>query len=184
MDESILADNIRDGDLGHGNGGFDLGDTDAGQADNAEGLREHGAIIDDYVGIIEGMSWTPTEVYYSDVVACRDADEAAGICESIVRLARLHSKNDVVYISLHDDHIHIVHSCPYSNRSCRCAWLQGPEIQSFLRRKVRVRNKCAALRGDDWRDSLFYFSTEGRRLVFIKLRGKLKLIEYVNLGGV
>lgn len=175
METSLLEEVIRDGNIRHGDGRSIDGSPVGGETDDAARFQEHADIIDNYVATIEGTNWTTGEVYFSDVVACRDSATAAGICESIVRSARLYSKNDVVIISLHDDHIHIIHSCPYSNRSCRCSWLQNEEIQANLRRKVRQRNRISSLGGDDWRNILYYFSTEGRRIVFVKLRGKMNM---------
>lgn len=84
--------------------------------------------------------------YYSDVLGCSDGIEAGRILELVRRRAAAHV-GDLALVSIHDDHIHIVHDCPYSNRSCRCSWIVNGGFQEYLRRYPTRRNNIASITG-------------------------------------
>jgi hypothetical protein len=109
------------------------------------------------------------------VLACGDNGEAAELCSELERRGEQYPGNFLL-ISLHGDHVHVVHDCPYSNRSCRCSLLQGSWIQAHLRRAIRKRRSIDGLGEADWLNVLFYFTQNGRECKYLKIRGASRRI--------
>jgi Parvovirus non-structural protein NS1 len=124
---------------------------------------------------IQRISFTSGRRYFTDVVAGRDLEHARSLCHSLLRRAAQY-KGDFIIISLHDDHVHIVHDCPYSNGSCRCKIYEGTEASQYLRRGSRVRPPIAGLGSGDFYNVLRYFSTGGRRILFCQVGGRVQLL--------
>lgn len=81
-------------------------------------LTELGRFTDDNRDLldrIQGTTFGPGRMYFSDVVACRDEGEAEELCAELVRRGEQY-RGELIIIAIHGDHIHIVHDCPYSNR--------------------------------------------------------------------
>lgn len=118
----------------------------------------------------------------SDVIAARDAEHAARLCRIILRQVREY-RGDVLLVSLHGDHVHVVHTCNYSNGSCRCKFYQGTEAAECLRRSPQVRPAVSRFSSRDWYNVLLYFSTGGRVLTFAKGRLALGIVCWTTISN-
>jgi len=65
-------------------------------------------------------------------------------------------------IADHGDHIHSIHDCSYSTRSCRCSAFEDPALKASIRKLVRRRPFVSELTLDDWERIILYLSTGGR----------------------
>lgn len=127
-------------------------------------------------GLLREISRTEFEAsrtYISDIVACDSAEEANRLSRVIVAAGRFYRGN-FLCISVHEDHIHIVHDCAYSNNSCRCKFAKGTEIKDNIRPAIRKRVPIGRLEERDWFNILKYFTTDGRRCKLLIVRGAVR----------
>lgn len=114
-----------------------------------------------------------SRTYISDIIACDNAEEANRLSRVVVAAGRFY-RGGFLCISVHEDHIHIVHDCAYSNNSCRCKFAKGTEIKDNIRPALRKRVPIGRLQERDWYNILKYFTTDGRRCKLLVLRGAVR----------
>ena len=114
-----------------------------------------------------------SRTYISDVIACDSSEEANRLSRIVVAAGRFY-RGGFLCISVHEDHIHVVHDCAYSNNSCRCKFAKGAEIKDNIRPALRKRVPIGRLKERDWYNILKYFTTDGRRCKLLVLRGAVR----------
>lgn len=127
-------------------------------------------LTSEIVSRIKRAPFKPLRRYLSDVLACGDYGEACRIARRVISFARNYPGN-LCLVSVHDDHVHVVHDCPYAGSSCRCQILKEAEIKSVLRGSLRKRPPISTIEPDSWQRIVFYFVSNGRWLQFAKVGG-------------
>ncbi|KAL3267303.1 hypothetical protein HHI36_011434 [Cryptolaemus montrouzieri] len=120
------------------------------------------------VGSLREKTWENDRFYFVDVFACNDRGRAREVSSELVRRAELYP-GEFILVSLHDDHVHVVHDCPYSNRSCRCAFKKFQEAEEDVRRLLRRPRRVQTLQNRDWKNSVKYYSTQGRAIAYCRI---------------
>ena len=59
--------------------------------------------------------------------------------------------------SAEKDHIHVIHDCSYSGRSCRCRFREVLGCLGTLKRNERFLRNCSDIQESDWTRILFYY---------------------------
>lgn len=59
--------------------------------------------------------------------------------------------------STEDDHVHIIHDCSYSGRSCRCRFREVLGCLGTVKRNERFIRNCSDIQESDWTRILFYY---------------------------
>lgn len=80
-------------------------------------LTERGYVLNEHRGLFEALlnvPWDANRRYYSDVLVCGRGGDAIRLSELVNERGRYY-KGKLFWISIHDDHIHVIHDCPYSN---------------------------------------------------------------------
>lgn len=128
--------------------------------------------------------------YVSDVLSYGSQEAAERACQTLEIESGLSYKRGLLLISLHDTHVHVVHDCNFSNKTCRCAWLQKAEIlhgQSRRGRSLRRRRFCNELSVSDIQNIFTYFSENGRRTTYIRIAGRVEAVpiqhQDMEIGG-
>lgn len=122
-----------------------------------------------------------TGCYVSDVIPDVGMDNVERVCKFIQEQSQLSYTRALLIISGHNDHIHVVHDCSFSNQTCRCDFLKKTFIKFGLRRgrrTVRRRPLCNELGISDCKNILTYFSTKGRQLYYIRVGRYLERISF------
>lgn len=119
---------------------------------------------------IKRAPFKPLRCYLSDVLACTNSGEADRIARRVISFARNYPGN-LCLVSVHDDHVHVIHDCPYAGSSCRCQILKEAEIKSVLRGPLRKRTQISTIEPDSWERIVLYFLSNGRWLQFAKVGG-------------
>lgn len=149
-------------------------DSDERTTENIQGVaksiqKDNSEIVTRILGELRCSTGT----YLSDVVKCRDNDEASRFAKAVSEGAKLF-KRGIVLISKDKDHVHVIHDCAYSNKSCRCAFFKKAEIMFGHRRRDRSsrgRPLCNSIRSTDLENILKYFSLSPRETVYLKSGG-------------
>lgn len=105
-----------------------------------------------------------TLVYKSSVCAASDVQSASAIAAELAELSVKYATDQFRLVSVHGDHVHVVHLCTYSNASCRCAWLKTSTAYRTTvvkRTKFRRRIFGSDLKHSDWESVVRYFTTNG-----------------------
>lgn len=145
-------------------------------------LEPEKQLCSELISRIKRTTFKPFRRYLSDVIACEHRREANLLSRQIIGIARNYPGNLCV-VSTHDDHIHVVHDCPYSGSSCRCQILQKEEVKSKRRGAIRKRKAISTIESDQWINIIEYFISNGRWLQFAKVGGTVVRIPvgYQNL---
>lgn len=120
-----------------------------------------------------------TGYYISDVISCRSITECRGFIKKLQEQSRLSYKRGLLLFSIHNLHVHVVHDCSFSNKTCRCAFLQKAEIQFGLRRRgrtIRRRVLCNKLQISDLQNIFNYYEEEGRETNYLRIGGTVETI--------
>ena len=119
----------------------------------------------------DGEARKGTRKYISDVCTVKSIHE----CNEIVQRLCEHGvdyRGGMFGFSVEADHIHIIHSCAWSNHSCRCKFRRELIARGVLR-PFGIRNKyCWQLDKQDWRDVFSYFFLKKRGIRKIWIRGE------------
>lgn len=114
----------------------------------------------------DGEARQGTRKYISDVCITRSISERNAVVQRLCEHGR-DFRGGMFGFSVEDDHIHIIHSCAWSNHSCRCKFRREIIARGLLR-PTGARNKyCWELDKQDWRNVFAYF--------FLKKRGTRKI---------
>lgn len=127
--------------------------------------------IELYSNTAYNLSRNSSGTYVSDVIGCGSFFECVKLCESLYDESSISYKRGLLIISIHNNHVHIVHDCAYSNKSCRCSFIQKAEIQLGLRRRGRVLRRrpfCNQLEISDFKNVHAYFGEETRRIYYLR----------------
>lgn len=156
-------------------GEFDRRSTDGGissEIDGSSEILEYEKLTSELVSRIKGTAFKPFRRYLSDVLACDSSREANRISRLVIKHARNYPGN-LCLVSTHDDHVHVVHDCPYSGSTCRCKILQEEEIKFKRRGALRKRKTISSIQPDQWINIIKYFVSNGRWLEFVKVGGSV-----------
>ena len=85
----------------------------------AEELEKMGC---EFFGYVTGQSIKPSSAYISDVIILRDI-QLRDQCLDVLREYGRSRRNGLFGFSEEGDHIHVIHDCSYTNRSCRDIWI-------------------------------------------------------------
>lgn len=129
---------------------------------------ELGAMASRFLQRINEENWKGRGVYYSDVFACESAQRASDLCREFNRRGNTYPRRLLIVVR-HGNHVHTLHDCPYSNKSCRCNFKNFPEAQDDLRRLLRKPRAIETLQKHDWENIAKYFLKEGREPTFLKI---------------
>lgn len=123
----------------------------------------------------------------SDVIVGRTNAEHNQLLRDIHhKLSRY--QGDFALLSDHTDHIHFLHDCAFSNRSCRCSWYKTiPNLGECLRAKIRKIRLMSVYEKSDWINIVQYYSTGGRKCNYLKFRGRNRRVpvglNHLQVGG-
>lgn len=148
-------------------GGPDCIETEEAAAEMGEQLHE---MVSGFAKRLAAEVRGDGKYYVSDVFACNDPERAEHMARQLARRAA-DFRRGFVGISIHNDHVHAIHDCPFSNRSCRCAFKQFPEAKEDIRRLLRSPRLIQTFQTSDWYNIIQYFSSEGRRFTYFKING-------------
>ncbi|KAL5245275.1 hypothetical protein ACI65C_012685 [Semiaphis heraclei] len=113
------------------------------------------------------------ERYMSDVCIPGDSRELERILSDLRNLFKSSSQDQFRFVSLHGNHVHVIHTCTYSNQVCRCAWLKSsPTICKTISKRYRKRVFATDLTVCDWEGVARYFTTNGHVPQDVQSRGQ------------
>lgn len=113
-----------------------------------------------------------TSRYISDICVPENGEEVIQFLADVRQLSGLSTTEQLRLVSIHDTHIHVVHSCSYSNSACRCTWLCGSGV--WRNRRIprhRRRVFIADVTVNQWEDVYRYFTSNGHAIQDIEGRG-------------
>lgn len=73
--------------------------------------------------------------------------------------------------SAEKDHIHVIHDCSYSGRSCRCRFREVLGCLGTLKRNERFLRNCSDIQESDWTRILFYYFLQNGELKAYQIKG-------------
>nr|QOD39581.1 NS1 [uncultured densovirus] len=117
--------------------------------------------------------------YLSDVIPCGDSRKALYLCRELQRLAGLSFTRNLLIISHHNEHVHIVHDCSFATGACRCSFIKKAENLFGLRRGRRSKRRrplSNELEISDLQDIFTYFDEEGRRIYHFRIGRRVETI--------
>lgn len=128
---------------------------------------------DDIPANIQQFTRGSLQYYLSDLLVFRSSSYLDEVLERTVEEIRRSGPRALLLISSHDDHLHVIHSCSYSNRSCRCGIFRYVTAQ-HVKRKNEARNLLSSKTYRDWYNVITYFHNNGRRIVYLEVGGGIK----------
>lgn len=134
----------------------------------------HG-LVDRFVSSLEKKDWKDSGYYISDVYACESRERALRVARRLEERAESFRRG-FIGIFVHDDHVHSIHSCPFTSRTCKCFFKKFPEAQEDIRRLLRKPRAIETFQRSDWENITKYFCTKGRRATFFKVFGAVQRI--------
>lgn len=132
-------------------------------------------LVNRFVNCLEEKDWKDSGYYISDVYACESSDRAIGVARRLEERARSFGRG-FIGIFLHGNHVHSIHSCPFTSRCCKCFFKKFPEAQEDIRRLLRKPRAVETFKRSDWENITKYFCTAGRRATFFKIYGSIQRI--------
>lgn len=108
-------------------------------ADTTKTIPNRAGSTDTVCGRIFQSFGTSRGYWINGLVVFRSEADARtlhiGVCDQI----RRNYSGPFLFLGLHDDHLHIIHSCTYSTRSCRCNLYAGIDPLTLTIRKNEVK---------------------------------------------
>lgn len=141
--------------------------------DNVE--QELQRLVDRFVSSIEEKTWKDSGYYISDVYACESVERANRVAARLEERAESFRRG-FVGIFLHGNHVHSIHSCPFTSRTCKCFFKNFPEAKEDIRRLLRRPRAVETFQRRDWENITKYFCTKGRRATFFKMYGAVQRV--------
>lgn len=166
-DAGILDETTRDGYERR-----EFGEVETSNIANDPLLESQQQLKRDLISRVKRAPFGPFRRYLSDVLACNDPGDANRTARHVIRTARDYPGN-LCIISTHDDHVHVVHDCPFSDGSCRCKILKEETIKAKRRGAIRKRKAISSIEPDNWDSIIEYFISNGRWLQFAKVGGSV-----------
>nr|QTE04086.1 MAG: nonstructural protein [Tarsiger cyanurus ambidensovirus] len=123
---------------------------------------------DDLARDLQRYAGRSLQYYVSDLLVFRSAEDLNSILERTTKEIRRAGPRDLLLISQHDDHLHVIHSCSYANRSCRCR-LYRYVTGEYIKRKNEARNLISSKTTGDWIRIITYFNNDGRRITYLEM---------------
>lgn len=126
-----------------------------------------------------------TGFYISDVLPARSYNECIRICQALQDFGRVSYKRGLLLLSIHNKHVHVVHECSFSNKTCRCSFIQKAEIQFGLRRRGRTfrrRHLCNQLEISDLENIFAYYETKERETNYLRIGGTVERMSLKHKG--
>ncbi|GFS56835.1 initiator protein NS1, partial [Trichonephila inaurata madagascariensis] len=105
------------------------------------------------LGLLLGTPFSPTRRYVSDVLILGDRKERRSILQWIKGNGIDYPGNLYGYVE-EETHVHVIHDCAYSNRSCRCRWRNHPGVRAAIKKPIR---RPKYIRQFDWLYVILYF---------------------------
>lgn len=110
--------------------------------------------------------------YLSDVITVNSTDAMGKLLKYLESAAQIY-KRGLFFFVLHNSHIHVIHDCAYSTRSCRCKWKTHlPKTLGELRPRLRQAPSIGSFTKRGWGQVIAYFSALPRRGVYLSLGGR------------
>lgn len=147
--------------------------------------QEFRELVGGFVSKLEKTSREDWGYYVSDVYGCGSSERANSLAQELAFRARTFGRS-FIGIFVHDDHVHTIHDCAYSNKSCRCSFKEFPEAKGDLRRLLRKPRSLETFQRRDWENITIYFCTKGRRPTFFKIGSSIQRIplEITSLSDI
>lgn len=135
---------------------------------NPEGFK---AVVDVFRSVgnnifetIRGENWEHAGTYIQMVIIATDIREYNAILEYLSKQGPANKRKLFGYIA-EKDHIHVIHSCPFNSRECKCYWKRNmPAGKWFFKKsegvKPRIywgRTNFADFEIADWLYIFIYF---------------------------
>lgn len=109
---------------------------------------------------LANQSWESTSRFFSDVFVYRNDGERFGMEQLLSTAGANYRRNLFWFVTdIEANHIHLIHDCSFSNRSCRCAW-RSEIIAKFpgsLKQALGKRRFISKFCLDDWLDVFIYY---------------------------
>lgn len=132
----------------------------------AEELEKMGS---EFFGYVTGQDIKPSSAYISDVIILRDI-QLRDQCLDILREYGRSRRNGLFGFSEEGDHIHVIHDCSYTNRSCRDIWISQIKPFGSVQKTGKPVKYIWEFKRTDWYDVFIYFFVRkrGERAIFIR----------------
>ncbi|GFR07575.1 initiator protein NS1 [Trichonephila clavata] len=113
------------------------------------------------LGVLLSTPFGLTRRYISDVLVVGAGKERRNVLEWLEGNGS-NFPGKLFGYSEEETHIHVVHDCPYSNRSCRCRWRNHPGIRNALKKPIRRPKYLRQFTWVDWIYIIIYFYVSKR----------------------
>lgn len=134
----------------------------------AEELQKMGGEFFNYVN---GQDIKPSCAYISDVIILRDI-QLRDQCMDVLREYGRSRRNGLFGISEEGNHIHVIHDCSYTNRSCRDIWVNQVKPFGSIQKTGKPVKYVWQFNRTDWYDVFIYFFIRKRGMRAIYIRGE------------
>lgn len=123
-------------------------------------VQELSEMADNLVRRFEQQSWDPVSRFFSDVFVYRSDGERLGLERLLSNAGSNYRRHLFWFVTdVNEHHIHCIHDCKFSNRSCRCAW-RAEIIAKFpgsIKQAIGKRRFINQFTTDDWIDVFIYY---------------------------
>lgn len=133
---------------------------------------EHAEFYNGQARLLAGSVKDRSRKYIADVFLPRDSGD-------IFEILRLLSdaiggrKNGFIGYSSDGDHLHIIHDCSYSNRTCRCRFKERLEPFGIFKKHGRFIKSIAELEHRDWYNIVVYYFLSKRGIKQLRIDGEI-----------
>lgn len=168
---SMVATTFRKREYPFGRGGTMASLAQKSQEDFqylAEELEKMGS---DYFRYVNGQDIKPSSAYISDVIILRDLQYRDQCMEILCEYGRSR-RNGLFGISEEGNHIHVIHDCSYTNRSCRDIWINQVKPFGSVQKTNKPVKYVWQFNRTDWYDVFIYFFIRKRGMRSIYIRGE------------
>ncbi|GFR12977.1 uncharacterized protein TNCT_283511 [Trichonephila clavata] len=101
------------------------------------------------VGVLLSTSFSPTRRYLSDVLVLGNGKERRKLLEWIEGNGATFPGQLYGFVE-EASHVHVIHDCAYSNRSCRCKWRNHPGVRNSIKKPIRRPKYIGQFSWLDW----------------------------------
>lgn len=107
------------------------------------------------IGKIIDFTWTDSGVYIENVIEFRNGGERDAI-HDYLREQGVAFKRDLFGFTTDDDHIHVLHDCPFAGGSCKCYWRHHLPAGKLVR-GYGGKQRFINMDGFDWIYAILYY---------------------------